>query len=166
MHSRPFVKSVKIVEESNVSSCKRIKTRLGRYHDGELPADERRLIERHLEVCRTCCEELAEIARYSDALEQALTVPPVPEGIVQRIMTRAHMQTSSERVRWNRLWFWRDWSLSMKFAAAGVAAVACFIGLVIGSASQQSLRSAGDEMRWVALTFRGPIVAAYVEATR
>ena len=149
-----------------MSNCRAIKSRLGRYHDGELPPDERPLVESHLEVCRTCGEELAEIRRYSEALQQAIAVPPVPEGMVQRIMTRAHMQTGGERVPGNWLWSWRDWSLSMRFAAAGVAAAACYIGLVIGSASPPSSRSAIDEAQWIGLTSRGPIVTAYVGANR
>jgi anti-sigma factor RsiW len=149
-----------------VSSCRPIKSRLGRYHDGELPPDKRLLVERHLEMCRACGEELAEIRRYTEAFQQALTLPPVPEGMVQRIMIRAQMQTHGHDTAWEWLWFWRDWSLSLRVAAAGVAAAACFIGLVIGSASLPSSRPAGDEMEWVGLTSMGPLVTAYVEDNR
>jgi hypothetical protein len=54
----------------------------------------------------------------------------------------------------------------MRFAAAGVAAAAIYIGLAIGNASPPSPRSAGDEMQWIGLTSRGPIVTAYVGAKR
>jgi anti-sigma factor RsiW len=149
-----------------VSSCRTIKNRLGRYHDGELPPAERALVERHLQNCRTCSEELVEIRRVSEAFQQVLAAPPVPEGLVQNLMARARMPAGGALSEWNQGWFWRGWSLSMRFAAAAVAAAACYIGLMIGSASLPSSRSAGDEMRWIGMTSRGPIVTAYVGANR
>lgn len=149
-----------------MSSCRFSKNRLGRYHDGELSSVERLRVEQHLRDCRACSDELAEIRRFSGAFQQALATPAVPEGLVQRIMARAHMQIGGARVAWDALWLWRGWSLSMRFAAAGVAAAAIYIGLAIGNASPPSPRSAGDEMQWIGLTSRGPIVTAYVGAKR
>jgi len=145
-----------------VFDCRQIKGRLGRYHDGELPPAERPLVEGHLQGCRRCSEELKEIREISSAFQDTLAALPVPEGLVQGIMARARIQTGGAAVAWDRLWFWRSWPFSMRFAAAGVAAAACYIGLVIGSASLPSSRLAGDEMRWLDMTSGGSIVTAYV----
>jgi anti-sigma factor RsiW len=147
-----------------VSRCRVIEKRLGRYLDGELPPEDRRVVDSHLVTCTRCGEELAEIRRLSGYFQEAFAVPPAPEGMVQRIMARAEIDGS--RMAWNSLWFWRDWSLSMRFAAAGVTAAAIYIGLAIGTASLPVSRPAGDEMQWIGLTSRAPLVAAYMERYR
>jgi hypothetical protein len=62
--------------------------------------------------------------------------------------------------------FWSDWSFSMRFAAAAISAAACYIGLVLGSASLPSLRPVGDETQWIGMTSREPVVAAYTGVVR
>ena len=148
-----------------MSNCRPTKSRLGRYHDCELPPDERLLVERHLEVCRTCRDELAEIRSHSEALQQTLAVPPVPEGMVQRIMNRVRLQPEGKHPAREWLWFWRNWSIPMRFAASVVAAAAFYIGIAIGT-SQAVVRPAGDEMQWIGLASRGPLITAYVEDNR
>ncbi len=146
--------------------CSQIKTRLGRYHDGELPPAERLLVESHLPGCRLCSQQLEEIRQFSTAFQRALVTPTVPVALAHRIMAQARVQAAANSSAWDPLGFWRGWSFSMRFAAVAVSAAACYIGLVIGSASLPSSRSAGDEMQWIGMTSRGPIVAAYVGANR
>ncbi len=146
--------------------CRQINNRLGRYHDGELPLAERLLVESHLQGCRLCSQQLDEIRDVSRIFQQALVIPPVPGALAHRIMAQAHAQAAATSSAWDLLVFWRDWSFSMRFAAVAVSVAACYLGLVIGSASLPSPRSAGDEMQWVSMTSRGPIVAAYVGGKR
>ena len=146
--------------------CRQIKSRLGRYHDGELPPAERLLVESHLQGCRLCSQELEDIREVSSAFQRTLVTPKVPVALALRISAQARAQAAAAFSAWDLLQFWRGWSFSMRFAAVAVSAAACYIGLVIGSASLPSSRSAGDEMQWIGLTSRGPIVAAYVGANR
>ena len=148
-----------------MSGCRQIKNRLGRYYDGELPLTECLLVKRHLQDCRLCSRELEEIRKLSMSFQRALVIPPVPEALAHRIMAQAREQAGGTLPAWGLFRFWRDWSLSMRFAAVAVSATACYIGLAIGSASLLS-RSAGDEMQWIGLTSRGPIVTAYVGENR
>jgi len=69
--------------------CRQIKRRLGRYHDGELPPAERVLVERHLQNCRLCSQELEEIREVSGAFQRVLVIPPVPRALTQRILAQA-----------------------------------------------------------------------------
>ena len=146
--------------------CRQIKTRLGRYHDGELPPAESLLVESHLQGCRLCSQQLEAIRQFSTAFQRALVTPPVPVALAHGIMAQAHAQAAATSPAWDLLSFWRGWSFSMRFAAVAVSAAACYLGLVIGSASLPSPGSAGDEMQWIGMTSRGPIVAAYVGAKR
>ncbi|NLX12367.1 MAG: hypothetical protein GXY44_01765 [Phycisphaerales bacterium] len=52
-------------------------TRIHRYHDGELSADERMATEAHLRACDECRQTLADLRRLSLLITQApLTEPP------------------------------------------------------------------------------------------
>jgi anti-sigma factor RsiW len=145
--------------------CRAIKALLGRYFDGELPPFEHRLVDDHLKECSRCSAELQELHEIAGAFHQETSGPPVPSDLTQRIMERARTQVGVAARECNFLWFWKNWSLSMRFAAVAVAATACYIGIVIGSASLSAWRS-GDEMQWVGMTSREPIVTAYVGSTR
>jgi len=149
-----------------MSGCRPFKNQLGRYHDGELSSAGCARMEQHLRTCRACSEELAEVRRVSEALWETLEPPPVPAALTAKIMARARRQPAGDRAAWGSFWFWRSWSLPVRFAAAGVAAAAIYIGLAIGSASLSFSRPSGDEMQWVRLTSQGPLVTAYVEDNR
>ncbi len=146
--------------------CRQTKTRLGRYHDGELPPAERLLVESHLQGCSLCSKELEEIRQFSTAFQGALVTPTVPVALAHRIMAQVHAQEKTTFSAWDLFRFWRDWPFSIRFAAVAVSVAACYIGLVIGRASLPSSRSAGDDLQWIGMTSRGPIVAAYVGAKR
>lgn len=146
--------------------CRETKTRLGRYFDGELPPAERLLVESHLQDCRLCSLELEEIRQFSMAFQGAIVTPEPPSAMAQRIMAQARAQEEAAFSARDLYRLWGNWPLSMRFAAVAVSVAACYIGLVIGSASLPSRRPAGDEMQWIGMTSRGPIVAAYVGAKR
>jgi predicted anti-sigma-YlaC factor YlaD len=62
--------------------------RLSEYVDGELPADERVALERHLDGCDACRATVAELGDVRDAaatLPERVDVPDLWPGIAQRI---------------------------------------------------------------------------------
>ena len=142
--------------------CRKTKNRLGRYFDEELPPSERRLVEEHLKQCRQCSEELQEMRAIAGELQEGMPVPPVPSGLSRRIMAEARAQVGCAPSAWSFLLFWKNWSFSMRLAAMGVAAAACYVGLAIGSSSQPSIRPTRAEMKWIGMTSQGPIVKAYM----
>ena len=146
--------------------CRQIKRRLGRYHDGELPPAERVLVERHLQGCQLCSQELEGIREVSRAFQRGLVIPPVPPALTHRIMAQAHAHAGRTSRARDLFRFWSDWSFSMRFAAVAISAAACYIGLVLGSASLPSSRSLGDETQWIGMTSRVPIVTAYMGSVR
>jgi anti-sigma factor RsiW len=149
-----------------MSDCRMIRDRLSRYCDNELSPPERRLVEDHLKQCSRCSAELQQIYEIVAAFHEGMPTPPVPSDLTQRIMERARTQAGIAAWERNLLGFWGRWSFSMRFATVAVAAAACYLGIVIGGASHPSRRQAGDEMKWIDMSSRGPIVTAYVGRTR
>jgi anti-sigma factor RsiW len=149
-----------------MSDCRGISERLGRYFDGELTPSERRSVEDHLEQCSRCRASLQEIRDISGIFQEGMDAPPAPSDLTRRIMERAQAQIGESLPGWSFLLFWRDWSLSMRFAALGVAAVACYVGIFIGSSSLTPAQRASDDMKWVDMSSREPIVSAYVGRAR
>ena len=142
--------------------CRAIKDRLGRYFDGELSPVEHRLVEDHLQQCSRCSADLQEIRDIAGIVREGMPVPPVPSGLSRRIMAEARAQVGNAPSAWSFLLFWKNWSFSMRLAAMGVAAAACYIGLAISSGSQLSTQSTSAEMKWIGMTSQGPIVKAYM----
>ena len=146
--------------------CSAVKSRLGRYYDGELSPVECRRIEDHLKQCNRCSADLQEIREMAAVFQEGMPAPPVPSDLTQRIMEKARAQVDDAVPGWSVLWFWKNWSFSMRFAAVTVSAAACYIGLAIGSAPLPSTLSAGNEMQWVGMTSQEPIITAYVGSGR
>jgi anti-sigma factor RsiW len=149
-----------------MSDCHGISERLGRYFDGELTPSERRSVEDHIEQCGRCRASLEEIREISGTFREGMAVPPAPLDLTRRIMARAQTQIAGTPPRWRSLLFWRDWSLSLRLAALGVAAAACYIGIFIGSSAMAPAQRASDDMKWVDMSSRGPIVTAYEGSAR
>jgi hypothetical protein len=61
---------------------------LASYVDGDLPAEERERVERHLAGCARCREE-AELARSARSALRALPEVPVPVGVTGPVLRRA-----------------------------------------------------------------------------
>jgi anti-sigma factor RsiW len=158
--------SVEPRKELFMSDCRGIKERLGRYFDAELTPSERRSVEDHLEQCSRCRAGLEEIREISGIFREGMDAPPAPLDLTRRIMGRAQAEIDGSLPGRSFLLFWRDWSLPMRFAALGVAAVACYIGMFISSSSLTSAQRPSDDMKWVDMSSREPIVSAYVGKTR
>jgi len=54
-----------------------------RLHDGELPSNDRRLLEEHLATCPICAEERASLQRFSRQF-QALPIASMPAEVKRR----------------------------------------------------------------------------------
>jgi anti-sigma factor RsiW len=145
-----------------MTECRAIQSRLGRYFDGELSHTERRLVEDHLKECGRCSANLQEICEIAGAFQKGMSTPPVPPDLTQGIMQEARKQVGCTPPVRSFLGFWKNWSFGVRFAAMGVAAAACYVGIVIGSASPSAVRRAGEEMKWIGMTSQGPIVKAYM----
>ena len=64
-------------------SCE-FETQIHAYHDGELPANQRALLEAHLKECDECTELLADLRRMS-RLVAAAPMADMPGAVVGRI---------------------------------------------------------------------------------
>jgi anti-sigma factor RsiW len=67
--------------------CQEFLERLSRYLDNELPAPDRRTIERHLHDC-PCCEEVLDSLKQTVALCHDEGRPELPPDVRQRAMAR------------------------------------------------------------------------------
>jgi anti-sigma factor RsiW len=145
--------------------CRRMKKLLGRYFDDELSPDERLLLEAHLKQCSRCRTELQAIGEIAGAFRKNITIPPVPPHLAQRIMEKARAQVKGPYLL--RLFlFWKNWSFSMRCAAVGVAAAACYIGIAIGRDSLSAAPHSEEEMRWITMSHWEPISTAYTGRAR
>ncbi len=64
-----------------------VKDRLGPYLEGELPLQQRALVDAHLDTCDPCAEELRELRATIDLLQRLPDESP-PEGLVDRVLAR------------------------------------------------------------------------------
>jgi len=62
-------------DEMNAIDCTETELRLGRWHDGELDAEEAARVEEHLRQCRGCIREMEELRSLDSLLDADL-----PEG--------------------------------------------------------------------------------------
>jgi anti-sigma factor RsiW len=154
-----------LAKDEKMLPCHKAQARLGRYHDGELPPDDSRELRAHLDICEACRRELESVDAL-DAVLENVPVSPVPGDLVQNVMRAARAQEADRDLIPVFDRFWRGWTVLMRFAAVGSAAVACYIGLVAGVGSAPSPRPAVEGAEWLAASSAGPIVAAHMGGTR
>lgn len=71
-------------------SCREAVNRLWEYVEQELPADQERQIDEHIEICRQCCGE----AEFAGQLRGFLTthardtIPPEAHGRLESFLTK------------------------------------------------------------------------------
>ena len=148
-----------------MNGCRVVKTRLGRFLDGELSPRESAVMQAHIQGCAGCQQELRALQTLSASLD-ALIVPPLPGDLADGVMARVRKQEARSRRSWGILEFWKPWPVAMRFAAAGTALVACLIGLVLSSATSAAPNRTGSEMAWVGLASGAPMASAYLETSR
>ena len=145
--------------------CRAVKTKLGRFVDGELAPVEQGAVQSHIRECAGCRHELNALQTLSTTLDR-LTVPPVPEGLAAGVMSRIRDQRAEPWWAWGVFEFWKDWSAAMRVAACATATIACLIGLVLSSAASPYSVRTGTDMAWVGLASGAPITSAYLETSR
>lgn len=99
-------------------TCRHVQSLLSAYLDGELGGEQMLAIRHHLHGCPACEQELAELRRVKQLLEDWAPVEP-PSGLEERLV---HLIGRSEPTprRWNFRW-----------ALAGAAAAAALtVGLI------------------------------------
>ena len=97
-----------------------VEDRLSAYLDGELGADEREVVEAHLEGCRACERHLDEL-RSVDAAARELTVE-APPGYFESFPARVRSRLPAARPRRVSAWLW---------AAAAVFALGALAPLLV-----------------------------------
>ena len=70
-HGPTLDRSNSILRRSNQMDCQQVEQLLSHYFDHELRRDERAEVESHLENCRPCSDQLADIRMLSDAARPA-----------------------------------------------------------------------------------------------
>jgi anti-sigma factor RsiW len=110
-------------------NCVSIQERLSAFFDGELPAEELKEIEAHLKTCTACQGALEGLRRVGEALDRQL-VPGMPEGLLGRIMEKAHAGSPSPSgsLAWVHLRWWTQLSVGMRLAAAAVLLLGSLAG--------------------------------------
>ena len=158
---RPFINA----EEVNVSDCREVSVKLGRFADCELPPAEQASVRNHIRECPGCRDELKTLQTLSTTLDR-LTVPPIPEGITAAVMSRVREPRAAPRWGWGVFEFWASWSAGMRAAACATATIACLIGLALGSTAPAASSRTRSEMAWLGLSSGAPIASAYLETAR
>lgn len=145
--------------------CRGVKTKLGRFVDGELLPVEQVSVQAHIRECPYCRDELNALQALSTFLDR-LSVPPVPERLAGGIMSLVREQKAEPWWATGLCGFWRDWPAAMRVAASATAAAACLIGLVLSSATSPSPSRTGSDVAWVGLASGAPLASAYLETSR
>jgi anti-sigma factor RsiW len=138
---------------------------MGRFLDGELLPEDARLVEGHVRDCSGCRAELQALRALSASLE-AVAAPPVPAGLADEIMRRVRGQQARSLRNPGILEFWKPWPVAMRWSAAGVAAAACVIGVILGSTMSRPASRTGVDTAWVEFSTGSAIASAHLEATR
>ena len=147
-----------------MTDCQVVKGKLGRFLDGELQLQESSTVRAHIEGCPGCQQELKTLQALSASLD-AVSVPPVPASAVDIIMAQVRQEGGGIGRSWG-MGFWKPWPVAMRFAAAGTVAVACLVGLTLGSATWAATHQTRSEMAWVGLASGAPLTSAYLDAER
>ncbi len=104
--------------------CSNIKNRLSAYLEGEVSADEKTLIEEHLNSCAGCSADLADLKKTIEYVKEIEEVEP-PVWMAQKIMARIRDEGQRKKGIFQRLFY----PLHVKLPLEAVAAL-----LVIGVA--------------------------------
>lgn len=78
---------MKASHPEHATRCRDSLERMSRYLDGDLPAADRRSIERHLEGC-PCCEEVLESLRHTLVVCHEKGRPALPRDVRARARQR------------------------------------------------------------------------------
>ncbi|HTF36413.1 MAG TPA: anti-sigma factor [Myxococcota bacterium] len=104
-----------------------VRDRLGPYLEGDLPLQQRALVDAHLDTCPSCAEELKELRGTIGLLRSLPEIEP-PTGLARSVIARIEegegQPTLSVRLLDTLDMLLRSRRLALSAAAAGVAALA------------------------------------------
>ena len=104
-----------------------VRDRLGPYLEGDLPLQQRALVDAHLDACASCAEELKELRGTIGLLHSLPELEPPPglaRSVIARIQAGEGQPTHWVRVLDGLDGLLRSRSLALVAAAGGVAALA------------------------------------------
>ncbi|MDD5169712.1 MAG: zf-HC2 domain-containing protein [Syntrophales bacterium] len=84
-------------------NCRNIRKRLAPYQDGELSADERKLISAHLQECPSCRDVYAEMEDAWRSLDHIREVEPSPQ-FYRNLSRKIHAVPEGPRLGFSWLW--------------------------------------------------------------
>jgi anti-sigma-K factor RskA len=114
---------------------------LGAYTLGALPPDQTASLDRHLERCECCRQDLAQLQRAADVLPGTAAPVDPPAKLKDRIMAIVYAEAellhaagpAADRPPSRRWSWWRSWSPRPAFAMGSIAA-ALVVGAIAGAA--------------------------------
>jgi len=117
--------------------CEEVRNRLGAFIDGESDIVEGRKVQRHLERCSGCREELAALREIGDFLAGEC-VPAAPRGFRSKVLVAAEQALESqgkpEREPFLDLpTWWRSARPALRVAAAAALALGLGLGILLGT---------------------------------
>ena len=112
-------------------NCQEVYEKIDCYLRGELPENSRREFEEHLDECVDCCEAVQRAQELTRVLTGA-SIPPVPEGFADDVMSEARSQMAErEKSRTILGPFYSFFDDSTVWRAAVAAGVLVGLGLGI-----------------------------------
>ena len=128
-----------------MTDCEGARERLVAFHDGELPADQRRAVETHLLSCRHCAREAALIDEVLGRV-RALSVPEPPPEFWETFDRELHRRMAEERPP-RRPWWGKAAEWFRRFVpvrAVPVLATATAVGLLLAIGLMHTRRAPHD----------------------
>ncbi len=127
-------------------TCAKNQKFLNAYLDGEVPERTRREVERHLARCPTCLFEFDELRKLAPLLEND-EVPPVPAGLLARIVAEAALRQRRKEGGKTSGWEWREF-LFQPWLVSGATTAALIVGLTIGALMGWTSYLHPDSAQW------------------
>ena len=132
-------------------NCKKALLYLNSYLDGELSNRQKDQGESHLRGCEACRKQFDTLRRVVGMLD-AISVPPVPDGLATRVMAKAQRRRSFPGRKGNAIWplQWRPvrWfmaiSTPMRLATCALILLACILGISMSQEVFVSKRGSAD----------------------
>jgi anti-sigma factor (TIGR02949 family) len=134
--------------------CKKVLSLLSAYLDGEVPEKLMRDFEQHLSTCRSCSSQL-ELIRQVDDMFESLSVPPLPEEFVARVMVKAQRNIAfakEEKAFFPFGWQPFQWLLDLSTPMRLAACVAVFLASLVGMYMSKELSQSRNHQNLTALT--------------
>lgn len=124
---------------TNTTSCSRVTTRLSHFVDGQLPPDERRVLQQHLKSCPGCRSSFRGTLRLGQRV-RAVPTRLIPEGAAARANLEARRRRQDSLAGLRDGQSQREFQVSRPRAAAAAAAL-----VVLGLWAGWSIAVAGGD---------------------